>query len=45
MSSQMNAALTAVAVAWFGLLLGLAGLGFVLTFVLRFLSGARGGLR
>jgi hypothetical protein len=45
MSPELNGALTAVAVAWFGLLLGLSGVGFVLTFFIRFLSGARGGLR
>jgi hypothetical protein len=34
-----------VVAAWFGLLFGLTGIGAVLSFVLRFLSSARGGLR
>ena len=34
-----------VVAAWFGLLLGMTGVGVVLAFVLRFLMGARGGLR
>jgi len=34
-----------VIAAWFSLLLGLTGVGTILGFLVRFLSGARGGLR
>lgn len=31
--------------AWAGLLLGMSGIGFVFTVVVRWFTGARGGLR
>lgn len=45
MSPDLENALTAMTVSTFGLLVGLAGIGFVMTAVIRFLAGARGGLR
>jgi hypothetical protein len=37
--------MTDVVAAWFALLFGLTGMGAVLSFVVRFLHSARGGLR
>jgi hypothetical protein len=37
--------MTDIVAAWLGLLLGLTGIGTLLGFVVRFLGGARGGLR
>lgn len=34
-----------VVVAWFGLLLGLSGSGFLIAAVIRFVGTVRGGLR
>ena len=34
-----------VAAAWIGLLLGVSGIGAVFAVIVRFLAGARGGLR
>lgn len=40
-----GAAVTAVVVAWFGLLLGLTGIGAIYAVVVRMVTTGRGGLR